>query len=439
MKRTYILIFILILATAVSMSQISGLPPGADGGSSGSIPLGIGGTVIDGQTYYLVNLAPELAFGKLGFGLDINLRVSSDGKIREEDFDQGYDYLRMIRYVRWAKKGDPFYIRLGQLNFARLGHGSILYNYSNSPSYDLRKVGVALDVNLEKFGAEMLYSDFGGAGVLGIRGYVKPLKFTSLAKLPVVNNMEVGATIASDFNENANRYTDATTGNRFDEGSLTIMGLDIGLPIIDYPIFKSALYFDFASIGGYGSGVMTGITFGFSGLGLVTLDGKYERQFFGDQFIPTYFDALYERERFIPIDSVNFFSKIDRLRGATSSEGYYGEVVLGVLGIVNVVGGYSAPVGIKNAGTIHLQLLTADVVPLIQVSAGYDKRNVGSVFKVDNNSVLHAEVGYKPYPFMIVSMLYQWTFREQKNSLGQVTGYATQKRVEPKVSFVFNF
>jgi len=435
MKTTIATLLSLTLASGILPAQRPPVP--AAQGSSGTIPLGIGGTIIDGQTYYLVNLAPELAFGKLGFGLDLNLRVSTDGKIRKEDFDQGYDYLRMIRYVRWAQKGDPFYIRLGQLDYSRIGHGSIIYNYNNSPSYDLRKVGVALDVNMEKFGAEMLYGDFGGAGVFGLRGYVKPLKFTTFAKLPVVNNMEVGATFAADFHENANRRY-LGPGNIIDDGSLSITGLDVGLPIIDYPIFKTALYFDFAAIGGYGSGAMTGITFNFSGLGLVTLSGKYERQFLGDQFIPAYFDALYERDRFIPLDSVAFTSKAMVLENATGSEGYYGEVVLDFLGTISVVGGYSSPVGVRNAGTIHLELITGNVLPVVQISAGYDKRNVGSVFKVDNNSVLNAEVGYKPYPFMIVSIMYQWTFAERIVN-DQVVGYDTQKRVEPKVSFVYSF
>ncbi len=439
MKRTLIVLTVTLTALSLSFAQVGGrAPSAADAASSGTIPLGLGATVIDGKTFYLVNLRPDLSFGKLGFGLDLNLRVGTDGTIRKEDYDEGYDYLRMVRYVRWGHKGDDLYIRLGQLDYARLGHGSIIYNYNNSPSYELRKVGLALDVNLEKFGAEMLYSDFGGAGLFGIRGYVKPLKFTSLAKLPVVNNMEVGATIASDFHDRANSYRHPTLG-AFDNGSMTIMGLDLGLPIIDYPIFKSGLYLDFAAIGGYGSGIMTGITFDFSGLGLVTIGGKYERQWFGDQFVPSYFDALYELERFTPIDSVNYTSKANALKQAKGREAYYGEIVIGLLGVVDVVGGYTAPVGVKNQGTIHLELLTADVLPLIQLKAGYDKRNVGSVFKVDNNSVLHAEVGYKPYPFMIVSMLYQWTFAEEKNDLGQVTGYKTQKRVEPKVSFVFTF
>jgi len=127
------------------------------------------------------------------------------------------------------------------------------------------------------------------------------------------------------------------------------------------------------------------------------------------------------------------------LKSATAMEGYYGELMLSVLNTLHIIGGYQAPVGVKNQGLLHLQLITGDIIPVVQLSGGYDKRNVGSVFKLDNNSVLYAEVGYKPYPFMVVSMLYEWTFREEKDLEGRVIGYKPQKRIEPKVSFVFNF
>lgn len=440
MKRMLVVLLAVALCGGAALAQgKQALAAAAMKKDGGSVPMGMGVTFIDGQAYYLLNLAPEVAFGNLGVGLDVNLRVGTNGKIRKEDFDEGYDYLRMIRYVRWAQKGDPFYVRVGTLDYSRLGHGFIMYNYKNSASYDLRKVGIEMDINAEKFGFESIYSDFARAGVLGMRGYVKPLKFTSMAKIPVINNLEVGATYAMDVDKNANRIYNAPPGKSVDNGSISVVGMDIGLPIISYPAIKSSVYFDYASIMDYGNGAAAGIDLQFSGLGLVTLNAKYERRFIGDNFIPSYFDALYERERFIPIDSVRFSSKVMALKGATGVQGYYGELVLGIMNTLQIVGGYQAPLGVKNQGTIHLELLTGDVIPILQLSAGYDKRNVGSVFRVDNNSVAHAEVGYKPYPFMVVSMLYQWTFTEKKNASGTVVGYEPQKRIEPKVSSVFNF
>lgn len=127
------------------------------------------------------------------------------------------------------------------------------------------------------------------------------------------------------------------------------------------------------------------------------------------------------------------------LEHATKMEGYYGEILISILNTFNIVGGYQAPVGIRNAGILHMELQTGDAIPVVELSAGYDKKNIGPVFVVDNNSLLYAQVGYKPYPFLLVSTLYEWTFTERKNENGDVVGYDTQKRIEPKVSLVFNF
>ncbi len=408
-----------------------------------SIPVGVGATFIDGQLWYLVNIAPELSFGKLGVGLDLNLRYgpadSANKKIRTEDFDEFYDYLRIIRYIRWAQKGDPFYIRVGRLDYSRLGHGFIMYNYRNSASYDLRRFGLELDIDFEKYGFESVYSDFAGRGVLGARGYARPLKFTSAGDIPVIGNLESGLTFATDLHKDANKLFDVTKPDSTDDkGSMSVIGLDLGLPWLSLPMIRSTLYFDYAKIFGYGSGAAVGINFDFSGMGLLTISAKYERRFMGDQFLPSYFDALYERDRYVPLGS-SFVSKATALNAATKTEGYYGELLVSVLNTINVVGGYQSPVGIRNAGVLHMELQTGDVIPILLLSAGYDKRNIGQIFKLDNNSVMYAQVGYKPYPFLLVSMLYEWTWTEDKDAAGNVIGYKQQKRIEPKASLVFNF
>ncbi|MBI3004153.1 MAG: hypothetical protein HYY49_01900 [Ignavibacteriales bacterium] len=408
-----------------------------------TIPVGVGATFIDGQLWYLVNIAPELSFGKLGVGLDLNLRYgpadSSEKKIRTEDFDEFYDYLRIIRYIRWAKKGDPFYIRLGRLDYSRLGHGFIIYNYRNSASYDLRRMGLELDIDFEKYGFESVYSDFAGRGVLGARGYARPLKFTSAGDIPVIGGLETGLTYAMDIHKDANKLYDVTkTDSTDDKGSMSVIGLDLGLPLLSLPMIRSTLYFDYAKIIGYGSGAAAGINFDFSGMGLLSISAKYERRFMGDQFIPSYFDALYERDRFAPFGS-GFVSKAMALNAATKSEGYYGELLVSILNTFNIVGGYQSPVGIKNAGILHMELQTGDAIPILLLSAGYDKRNIGQIFKLDDNSVLYAQIGYKPYPYLLVSMLYEFTWTEEKDASGNVIGFKQQKRIEPKASLVFSF
>ncbi|MCX6133384.1 MAG: hypothetical protein NTU47_06175 [Ignavibacteriales bacterium] len=408
-----------------------------------SITGGVGMTIIDGKPYYLFNLTPELSFGKIGVGLDINIRVGEDGKVRHEDFKDAYSYLRLIRYLRYGAKHEPLYARVGSLDYSRIGHGSIMYMYRNTASYDLRKVGVEFDADFQKVGFESMYSDVAGRGVLGLRGYARPLQFTDAVALPIIGGLEAGVTFASDLNANANQtWGDArgSTGSAQGGGALSVIGVDLGLPLLSHDVVHSTLYADYAKILTYGSGATVGINLELRGLGLVTFDAKYERRFVGDHFVPSYFDAFYERDRYQLLDTTRFISKAQMLKGAQSYDGYFGELLISILNTFNIVGGYQAPVGVPNGGTLHLELETMKALPGILFNAGYDKKNVGAIFKLDNNSLLYAQVGYQPMPYLVVSMLYQWTFSEVRDEVtGKVTGYEPQKRIEPRVGFVVHF
>jgi hypothetical protein len=400
--------------------------------TGGSISAGFGATFIDGETFYLINFIPEVAFGQLGVGLDLNLRFTTKGKLRTGDYNKFEDYLRIIRYVRWAQKGDPFYTRVGQLDYSLLGHGSIIYNYRNSASYDMRRTGIELDLNFEKFGFESMYSDIADRSLLGMRGYVKPLKFTSFEKVPVINNFEVGATYARDLSKVAN-ITSADSSGR----GLTIIGFDLGLPILSYTILKSALYFDYAQIVHYGHGTSVGINMNFSGLGLVDLRGKYELRFNGVHYLPAYFDALYEHDRF---DPVRRLSKSDMLDTIGANRGYFGELIISILNSFNIIAGYQAPFDAKNEGLLHAELQLPEVFGIV-VRGAFDKTKIGRVFILDNYSILSAEIGYKPVKYLLVSTLYQQTYsnRNPDGSLRSDGSFIKQIRVEPKVSLVFEF
>ncbi|MCX6144021.1 MAG: hypothetical protein NTZ35_12465 [Ignavibacteriales bacterium] len=404
---------------------------------------GVGMTIIDGKPYYLFRLFPELSFGKIGVGIDLNIRVGEDGKVRSGDFKDFYSYLRLIRYVRYGNKNESFYARLGTLDYSRLGHGSIMYMYRNSASYDLRKVGVEFDADFQKIGFESMYSDVGGAALLGLRGYVRPLQFTDAASIPVIGGLETGATLASDFNTNANKtWGDSIGTTRLAEGggALSIVGLDVGLPLLSHEIIRSTLYADYAKIISYGSGGAVGLSLGLRGLGILTFDAKYERRFVGNQFVPSYFDAFYERDRYQVLDTNRFMSNAQLLKNASAYDGYFGEIFISILNTFNVIGGYQSPVGVRNAGTLHMELQTSTALPGILLTGGYDKKNIGSIFKLDNNSLLYAQVGYKPMPYLVVSTLYQWTWTEVLDAKsGNVVGYEAQKRIEPRVEFVATF
>ncbi len=442
MKKTLtLLLALLILTSAYSQRRVQRETP-TKPQTSGEFTGGLGLSWFDGKPYYLLNISPEIAFGKIGIGLDVNLRIGvNDGKIRSEDWNEFYDFLRAIRYVRYGLKGEPFYARLGALDYARLGHGTIVYYYKNNASYDDRKVGLEFDVDFGKFGFESVFSDLKRVGVFGLRGYVRPLKFTPAGGIPIIGNLEFGATYATDFDKDAIAHYDTASRKIVrDWDRPDIFGLDIGLPIIKSKIFGWDVYFDYMKFVNYGSGIAYGTNFEFRGLGVLNIGAKIERRNFGDQFLPSYFNYFYEVERFNLRDTVNATSKLQVLREAKKTSGTYGELLITILGQLQIVGSYQQLDATPESGTLHLDLQMPQVLPTIVFDAGYDRRNIknfGDVFRLDERSLLYAEIGYKPVKYIVVSMLYQWTFKPVRTDNG--TKYEVQKRVEPRVSFVFPF
>jgi hypothetical protein len=412
---------------------------------------GLGLTWIDGKPYYMISFTPELAFGKFGVGLDLNFRISSETQqIRSQDFNEAYDYLRIIRYLRYGHKGEDVYARLGIIDYGRLGHGSIMYYYNNSPVYDERRLGSEFDLNFGHFGFETVYSDFARAGIVGIRGHVEPLQFTDLAEIPILGKLELGATWASDLRSNSSdtmvTFTNGSgtqtylpVAHQQENGALTITGFDIGLPILRTGVINSTLYFDYAKITGFGSGTALGLATSFNGLGILGIDTRFERRWQGDKYIPNYFDAFYEIDRYY-LNGTTFRSKAEQLnRTISPGPGYFGDLLVDLMGIIQARGWYSKYDNDANGGILHLGTGLGNKIPMIHAEAGYDKKYIRDgkdVFTLDDRSLLYAELGYKPYPFMIISAVYTWTFKPVADLTGDIH-YEPEKRVTPKVSFVF--
>jgi len=445
--KTIITIILVILVSSISFSQFGQYPKPNEGQFMG----GAGMTWIDNEPHYTIFLAPELSFANFGVGLDLRLTFNSEGNLRKESFNDFSDYMSIIRYVRYGLKNDPVFIKLGALDYYTLGHGSIMYLYNNSPSFDNRKAGLVFDIDFGSFGFESIYSQFGEAGVVGFRGFVRPLHYTSLKDIPIISNLEVGLTYAGDFNENSGvidgNYNDSL--DQFyittDASSINIIGFDIGLPIISGSFADVTLYYDFAKIIDFGSGSATGVIVQLNPLGLVQATARLERRFNGDEYIPSYFNSFYEIERFRVTDKTNniFTSKAQLLAGLTDNDdGWYGELGINALGLLYVSGSYQRLDKTPNSGILHLGSEIAPEEAPFVLRAGYDKINIRDeedIFTLDDRSYLFTELGYKPYPFMVVSLVYNWTFTPVRDGDDNIVSYEPQKRIEPRVYFVVPF
>ena len=415
----------------------------------GNITGGFGLNWIDGKPHYRIGFQPEISFMNFGVGLDLNLDFEPSGKIRHENFNEFSDYLSIIRYVRYGMKDEPVYLRLGFLGYYSLGHGTIMNNYNNSPTFDNRRIGLIADINFGKFGFESIYSSFGQSGILGVRGYVLPIQFTSVAELPIISNLEVGLTLISDFNSLArvdSGYFD--TNGEFkvvkDGGDVSFVGIDFGLPLIKTASTKILLFFDYNKMIDFGSGIATGIQFNFNGLGLISLSSKLERRINNGKYIPAYFNSLYEIERFKGYPALNsYFTKVDFLNSMNENlNGYYGDLLIRVLNLFDIQGSYQRLDKAPNSGILNIRsAIEPEDVPFV-FRVGYDKINIRDekdLFKLDDRSYLFAEFGYKPIDYLLVSMVYNWTFTPIRDKSDLVIGFEPQKRIEPRISFVYPF
>ena len=418
--------------------------------SKSSIGGGIGFSMIDGIPYFNFSFTPDLALGPFGLGVDLTLRLNAeDMTIRESDWDEIDDIAKVIRYVRLGTKEEKafgfLYTRVGNLMNSSLGHGILMYNYSNSPSLDDRRIGIEFDLDFEKAGIEGIYSDFIDASVAGTRLYVRPIKFTPIGDLPIIGGLEFGATVVSDFNPDSaivdSTYSPGLPDNNLTTKTafLTAYAFDVGLPIIETDIFKLETYYDWGKFLEYGSGQLVGVAtkFAFPG-NIIKLQAKLERRWIKNQFIPSFYNALYLINRFQPATSSSDATiGRDQLASKRASGGTYGELGFSLFDAFQIIGGYQQT-DTDPDGILHLEArIPPKIIPKIELGFWYDRvgiQNGADMFALDEDSLLSAMIGYHPLPFMLIGVKYNWTFVPVGNDQ-----YETQTQIEAVFNVSYEF
>ena len=402
-----------------------------------SVNGGLGMTWIDGNPFTTFTIAPEFSFGKFGVGLFIQLLFDNANgfKFRTAGWEGKGGYWRMINYIRYGFKGDPFYTRIGTLQGTWLGNGFLMGFYSNGVDYDNRYIGLVLDADFGWAGIETMTNRLRVLDIIGGRLYVRPLYGS---RIPVLRNLELGGTYITDVDPDGFDDTD----DRMQE-----WGADITLPIIRKKIFDLGIYGDYAKIVNYDDGMAAGIRLGFPDvIGIFGIYAKLEKRWTNDKFLANYFNALYELER-RPLSSTYYYpdmtpvevwTKQDYLKTVKGNSGIYGELAGQILGQLRLSGSFQYTDGIRNSGILHLEALTKELIPSFRFRYTYDKVGIetfNDVFTLDNRSVAVAEVMYKTYQFIYLTLRYRWNFVYDADA-GE---YKPQERFEPSVSFIMDF
>ncbi len=236
MKRLFLLVLALISSTVLLLAQDESK------GNNRQMNMGLGAVTIDGKLYNQIALRPEVAFGKLGVGLDLVLYLDSEGRLRKDEWNHPQDLLDKIMYLRWGHPGDVFYFRYGALDDVTLGYGILVKHYSNVTQYPtFRKVGTRLGLKIPLlgliWGVDGFVADWKdmarGPGLFGVRASVGWDGFTFGASVVADGNQYLGfkdrdgdgyPDLLDDFPDDPDLYKDSDGDGITDQEDLDVDG-----------------------------------------------------------------------------------------------------------------------------------------------------------------------------------------------------------------------
>ncbi len=184
-----------------------------------------------------------------------------------------------------------------------------------------------------------------------------------------------------------------------DKDDIKVYSLDAQLPLIETDPFSLSTYAEIATIDGYGSGF---IFPGFSSKFWI-FDAKLEFRNFGDQFLPGYFDRLYDQQRsqvkFIESDDLgrrnwSLQTKESILADVQSSLGWFGYMRANLYDILFIKLAYQDMYGEANAAGKSLWssvTVNPTMVPkLKEATLYYSQANVNYInFRYPRNQNAH--------------------------------------------------
>jgi hypothetical protein len=221
-----------------------------------------------------IGAIPRFSYNNISFSYDLTFYFDENNNLRKTDWDTFDDYIRKIYYVYYGKPGDRLSARVEMIDELTLGSGAIFKNYCGSLRYPLldKKVGGVVTYNTG-------YDDHINFFVDDI---ASPGIYAASFEIMPHDHIQVGAQIVSDNKVNMGLRNE----------NITVGSLHVGIPLSSKYNSKFKIYEEIAKIKNFGSGMHTGII-------AETKEFTFKTEFrvMSSNYIPNYFDTLYEMER----------------------------------------------------------------------------------------------------------------------------------------------
>ncbi|MFP4363651.1 MAG: hypothetical protein ACLFR1_07250 [Spirochaetia bacterium] len=413
--------------------------------------LNIGAETIDGNTYQVLGLTPDLSFGNFGVGLNLALRYrfvpESDNSVEiypedwvPADFQDFFaTYLPKIRYVRYGQDGDNLYAKLGSIDDATLGNGFIMGNYSNMnflPEQRIFGMAFELDGNLFDFpylGMESFVANFSIFDVLGGRVFTRPI---AMLDIPVLSALQIGATMVADTNPYY--HVDEVPSFATNEGMQTVaaVGGDFMLPILGNNILSLATFGDIVGVGNTMGGML-----GFGGKLISLITYGAQLRILGENFIPNYFGPNYDLYRTNYIQIVNSTDTVysEGMIGWFVSSGFS---LLDEMLVLNISldGPFNAATSAEAAESPsnypHLLgsfTVAEGLLPGFSFEAMYDKKYIETFEDLfsPEDALIEARLNYQTGP-AIISLVYNVQYNP--NATGEEDPWEVTSGLETEIS-----
>lgn len=236
---------------------------------AGASGLGVGSVTLNQETYARVTLQPRISFGKLDAALYLPI-VYRENLFDPEDWyqpegnhewsfgsdqdwsneplialrDLGTDLALKIRYIQYADRGDPFFLKVGNLSNFTVGQGLLMRNYANDIDFPVvRRVGFNTGVDLTKWGLEVMTNDLTAPEINGGRIYFRPAAPMIPAAVGISAITDIAPADDISFTDRSGDPLDAEIvevlrATQTGDPLFLNVGMDLEVPIIDREIFS---------------------------------------------------------------------------------------------------------------------------------------------------------------------------------------------------------